>query len=64
MTTFISISDAAAYLTVSKSTIWRLQQSDPSFPTAVKISPRRVAFKISDLDRWLEQQQAKNDSGE
>ncbi|TMP14439.1 AlpA family phage regulatory protein [Pseudoalteromonas sp. S2893] len=43
---------AAAYLGVSTTTLWRLEQQS-GFPNKIRISNRCCAFRRVDLDNWL-----------
>ena len=38
---------------LSRSTIWRLEQDD-QFPKRVSIGPRAVAWRKSEILRWME----------
>ena len=39
---------------LSEATIWRLERHD-KFPHRIRISPGRVAWRRSEIERWLEQ---------
>lgn len=43
------------YLGVSPTTLWDLEQTDPSFPRRIKLGKRGVAYLVSDLNAWLEE---------
>jgi predicted DNA-binding transcriptional regulator AlpA len=44
---------------ISYLTAWRMRQRDPdSFPAPVALSPGRVAWLRSDLEKWLQGRQA------
>jgi excisionase family DNA binding protein len=49
----ISISEAAQFLGVSRSFVYRLMHEDKAFPKAARIGARR-RFLQSDLQRYLE----------
>lgn len=44
---------------ISRTTGWRLRRDDETFPKAVPIGPRRVGWKESEIDAWIEAQAAK-----
>lgn len=44
---------AAAYLSISTVTLWRLENSDPDFPKKIRLSSRVVGFLESDLEHYL-----------
>ena len=50
--------ETAFYLGISTVTLWRLGENDPRFPTKIRISPRCVGYRKSDLDAWLAGQEA------
>lgn len=45
--------EVAAYLRMNKSTLYRLMKRDPTFPRAVRLSPNRTAWKVSEVQAWL-----------
>lgn len=45
---------AAPYLGVSVTTLWRLEQTDPDFPRKVRFSARCVGFRQADIDAYLQ----------
>ncbi|MBZ0071436.1 MAG: AlpA family phage regulatory protein [Gammaproteobacteria bacterium] len=49
----ISIRDCAALLTVSRGTIYNYIKSG-NFPAPVRLGPRRVGFRFSDIRAWLD----------
>lgn len=49
----LRLDKAAEYLGVSKVTLWRLGESDPSFPPKIHITSRCCVYRKSDLDAWL-----------
>lgn len=46
--------EAAKFVGVSESTLWRIQQTDPSFPRKIVLTKRCVGWKPEDLLQWLE----------
>jgi len=54
----LRLKEAAFYLGVSTVTLWRLGESDPRFPSKIRMSPRCVGYRKSDLDAWLAGQEA------
>lgn len=49
----LRLKDAAAYIGVSKPTLWRLELQDPDFPKKIRISSRCCVFRKVDLQNWL-----------
>lgn len=49
----LRLKDAAAYIGVSKPTLWRLAEQDPNFPKKIRISSRCCIYRRSDLQAWL-----------
>ena len=49
---------AASYLGISRTTLWRLEQSDPSFPRKIVITSRCVGWRKESLDSWLKGMEA------
>lgn len=50
----LRLKDAAAYIGVSKPTLWRLAEQDKNFPKKIRISSRCCIYRKADLDAWLE----------
>ncbi|ODS13951.1 helix-turn-helix transcriptional regulator [Pseudoalteromonas tetraodonis] len=48
----LRLKEAAAYIGVSKPTLWRLEQQ-AGFPNKIRISSRCCVFRKADLDSWL-----------
>lgn len=44
---------------IARSTLFLLRREDATFPRAVPIGPRRVGFRESELNAWIEAQAAK-----
>lgn len=42
----------------SASSLWRRMQ-DGSFPKSIKIGPNRVAWKLSDVEEWMQSKACK-----
>lgn len=49
----VRISELTEMLAISKTSLWRLRQSE-DFPTPIQLGPRIIAWKISDIESWLE----------
>lgn len=45
---------AAEYLSVSRSTFYRLSKEDSTFPSKIRLSARCVGYRESELKAWLE----------
>lgn len=56
-----TIDEAAERLRVHRSTIYRLAQTDPTFPSFLYVRPRCPRIKVSDLDRWCAMQAPNTD---
>ncbi|TVO53466.1 helix-turn-helix domain-containing protein [Denitromonas halophila] len=46
--------DAAHFLGVGLSTLWRYARTDPTFPTPARPSTRKTLFPRRDLVAWAE----------
>lgn len=44
---------------IGRTTCWRLQRDDETFPKAVPIGPRRIGWRESEINAWIEAQAAK-----
>ena len=49
----LRLKEAARYLGVSLTTLWRLSEQDPLFPSVIRITSRCCVYKIVDLDNYL-----------
>ena len=49
---------AAAYLGISTVSLWRLENSDPTFPRKIVITSRCVGWRAESLQAWLEAKEA------
>jgi prophage regulatory protein len=50
---FCSPRETCAIVNLSRTTLWRLARVG-DFPAPVRISPGRIAWRRSDLERWIE----------
>jgi len=48
---------ASEYLGVSRTTLHRLAETDPTFPRKIVISRRCVGYRVDALDDWLSQKE-------
>jgi predicted DNA-binding transcriptional regulator AlpA len=48
---------ASEYIGVSRTTLHRLSENDPSFPRKIVISRRCVGYRVDALDSWLAQKE-------
>lgn len=53
-TSLLTVQEAAKYLTLSPSTLAKMRLSGAS-PKYIKLG-RRVAYRMEDLDKWIEEQ--------
>jgi predicted DNA-binding transcriptional regulator AlpA len=53
--------EAAAHLRAAESTLekWRIRGDGPPF---IRIGPRKIAYRLSDLDAWLEARRSRSTS--
>jgi predicted DNA-binding transcriptional regulator AlpA len=58
----LSAADAAAYLGLSRASVWRMTAAG-ALPRPVMLSPGRRAWLRVELDLWLEQRRAERDGG-
>ncbi len=49
----LRLKEAAAFIGVSKPTLWRLAEQDPTFPPKIRISTRCCIYRRKDLQNWL-----------
>lgn len=45
--------DAAAYLGISRRTLYNLEERDPKFPRKIVFSQRCVGWRREDIDAWI-----------
>lgn len=57
----LSIAEAADFLRVGRTTLWRLAREGCIHPVRIR---RRVVFLVSDLERFLQEQVASKSNGE
>lgn len=57
MQRIIRVSEAAQMLGVAKSTLHRWRQSDPTFPTPIRLGKNSTGFRVADLERWIDQRE-------
>lgn len=50
---FIRIKEVQSLIGLSRASIYRLEQSDPSFPRRLKLGQRAVAWRVSALKEWM-----------
>lgn len=50
----LRIKQTAAYLGISEPTLWRLHNTDSTFPPKLKLASRARGYRKADLDVWLE----------
>ena len=50
--------DAAEYLKVSRTTLWRISETDPDFPRKITLTKRCVGWRKSDIDEYLKKKEA------
>ncbi|WP_373310579.1 helix-turn-helix transcriptional regulator [Seohaeicola zhoushanensis] len=50
----LSIGELNAVLGISDTTRLRLERTNPDFPKKVRVSPRRVAYRRSDVMRYID----------
>lgn len=53
---FLSAKEVCRRLRISRTTLWRLQREDESFPKALVISKRSVRFGWSAVQEWVRSQ--------
>jgi len=54
----LRLRQAADYLNISTTTLWRLGERDPNFPRKIRIGQRLCYYRKSDLDHWLDSRAA------
>ena len=57
----LRLQQAADYLNIHKSTLWRISERDPSFPPKIRVGARLCYYRKSDLDEWLAHQDGAHD---
>lgn len=51
----ISRKEVCKLLTINSSTLWRWEQKG-DFPQKIILGPSRVAYKLTDIEKWIEDQ--------
>lgn len=54
----------ARRLGVSRTTLWRMRRDDPDFPRPVRLTARVIAWRVRDLDDWVDRRAADDDLNE
>lgn len=57
----LSPSQVIDKLSIPQSTLYRWI-SEGNFPKPIKIGPRRTAFKVSDIQNWLDKQEVQSET--
>ena len=52
----IRAKEAANYLGIGLSSLWRKAKIDPTFPKPIKLGERTTVWRLADLDTWLNKQ--------
>ncbi|WP_016954924.1 helix-turn-helix domain-containing protein [Catenovulum agarivorans] len=50
----LRLKDAASYLNISLTSLWRICQNDPLAPPKIRITSRCCVMRKADLDAYLE----------
>jgi prophage regulatory protein len=50
----LRLKQAADYLGISISSLWRLGENDPRFPSKIHITSRCCVYRKTDLDQYLQ----------
>lgn len=53
----LRLKEAAQLLGFSLVTLWRLGETDPTFPKKIRITSRCVGYRLGDLLAWQESRQ-------
>lgn len=57
---YLDRGDAAKFLAISETTMFRLVNTDPNFPKPRELSGRRVAWLVRELEAWAEKRPIAN----
>jgi len=57
MNTFLRPKQAAQYLNIGVSTLWKWNKENPNFPERIKLGERVTVWRKSDLDNFVNQKQ-------
>jgi predicted DNA-binding transcriptional regulator AlpA len=52
----VTLDELVGVTRLSRAQIWRLRHN-PSFPKAIQLSARRIAWRVEDVCRWLEERE-------
>lgn len=47
-------SEAFQAMGLSRTTAWRRERSDPTFPPRIKIGPNSYRYRVKDVQRWIQ----------
>ncbi len=50
----LRVDDVASYIGASKSHVWQLTRSDPTFPKPRKLGARMTIWMREEVDKWLD----------
>lgn len=50
---FIDTNGTIKFTTLSKSTIYKLEKNDPTFPLRIKITEKRSGFVFTEMQAWV-----------
>ncbi|MBN1379690.1 MAG: AlpA family phage regulatory protein [Gammaproteobacteria bacterium] len=53
ITELLRPAECAVYLGMSRSRLWKLTETDPTFPKKIVLSPRCVGWRKTAIDEWL-----------
>lgn len=59
---YATVDEAAERLRVHRSTIYKLMNDDPTFPSPHYVRRRCPRFRVSDLDRWMNVKAVRRDT--
>ena len=54
----MTVEEVAREISVSRTTIYKLRERDPSFPEPLYVTPKAVRWRRSDILAWLESKAA------
>jgi prophage regulatory protein len=52
MNNLLTIQQVCKLTSLSRTTIWRLQQRD-EFPECIRLSAARIAYRVNDIEAWI-----------
>lgn len=53
---YLSFRQLQELIPLSRTTIWRLERKDPTFPQRTRVGPKRVMWRQDEVLAWLEAQ--------